>query len=131
MVSHKYEKTGIVVLKSENFGLDPDQRIFKKICIGRRTTRARAASNSRWTDARVLAPSRPVRGWSWLWLSGVHASPVPSLQKNFREDENLFFRSVTGLAILGFGSGTLQLSLRKVRMGALPCLTATSAALER
>ena len=30
----------------------------KRIFIARRTTGARAASNSRWTDARVLAPSR-------------------------------------------------------------------------
>ena len=40
-----------------------------------------------------------------MCLSGVHASPAPSLQKNFREDENLFFRSVTGLAILGMARG--------------------------
>ena len=80
---------------------------------------------------KALAPSQLVSEEGWLCLSGCIASPAPSLQKNFREDENLFFRSVTGLANLGFGSGTLQLSLRKVRFGALPCLTATSAALVR
>ena len=41
----------------------------------------------------------------WVWCN---ASPAPSLQKNFRTDENLFFRSVTGLASVGIGSGTLH-----------------------
>ena len=60
------------------------------------------------TDVKVLVPSRLVLGGGLLCLSGVHARPAPSLQKNFCEDENLFFRSVTGLANLGIGSGTLH-----------------------
>ena len=80
----------------------------KRIFIARRTTGARAASTSRWTDARVLAPSRLNLGGEPVVFYRVHASPAPSLQKNFREDENLFFRSVTGLANLGIGSGTLH-----------------------
>ena len=59
--------------------------------------------------AGLMQGFSPRAGWFWeavcLCLSGVHASPAPSLQKNFREDENLFFRSVTGLAILGMARG--------------------------
>ncbi len=78
---------------------------FKKIFVARHLTVARAASNFRWTDAKVLAPSRLVLGGGLLCLSEVHASPAPSLQKNFPTDENLFFRSVTGLAIVGMARG--------------------------
>ena len=46
----------IWVLNKAGDSRDSSKRIF----IARRTTGARAASNSRWTDARVLAPSRMV-----------------------------------------------------------------------
>ena len=35
----------------------------------------------------------------------MHASPAPSLQKNFQTDENFFFRSFTGLASVGLARG--------------------------
>ncbi len=61
------------------------------------------------TFAGLMRKFSPRVGWfweaGWLCLSGVHASPAPSLQKNFHEDENLFFRSVTGLAIVGIARG--------------------------
>ena len=84
------------------------RKVLKNRPMSRRSTEARAASNFRWRDAKVLAPSRLVLGGGLFCLRGCDASPAPSLQKNFREDENLFFRSVTGLANLGIGSGTLQ-----------------------
>ena len=76
----------------------------------RRTTEARAASNSHWTNARVLAPSRLVLGGGSVVSERVHASPAPSLSvtKIACAILRAVSDSVTGLANLGIGSGTLH-----------------------
>ena len=57
------------------------------------------------TDVKVLAPSRLVLGGGLVVFEWSARKSCAFAQKNFREDENLFFRSVTGLAILGTARG--------------------------
>ena len=87
------------------------------------------------TLAGLLREFSPRAVWywevSWFWLSEVHRKSCTFTSEKFSWEWKFVLSLSHRTCYFRIWLGDIALSLRKVRLGALPCLTAASAALVR